>query len=685
MTSRRASAEDDAVATELVRVSAQLRASRQELEAKDTRLGELTQQVAELRASLRRTAVVVHVAHRTVRRIAPSGSRQSRLAGAVLRSTQRTRPVPVGPTDRPPQTSEAGRFGADRPELAAEYRRWREQHEPGATDLDQLQRANGGWAWRPVVDIVLPLTGVGDIADVEARWLEETIDSVLAQVYDRWHLCIAPEDSTPVDAVQVAERHAAVDPRIRVVLPPATGGEGTTGATGSTGAPEGSVAAQRAAVASEGEWVVRLDSGDVLRPDALHRIVAHLTDHPVCDMVYADEDRIAPGGGLERPEVKPDWSPDYLLSRDYVGHPTAVRRALLESIGGWRASRGPAQEDHDLHLRASEQARQVGHVAAVLCSRRTAPHSQQPDTRASSDIGADNPVVAALQRRQLSGRAVVAEGAPDGEFWREPACYDVRYDIEGTPSVDIIIPTRDRVDLLRSCIDSITSLTTYPDYRITVVDNDSVDETTHRYLERTDLRVVPSPGAFNFSHLVNEGVRTSDADYVLLLNNDITVLTPDWIEALLELAQQDGVGAVGCRLLFPDGSVQHEGVALLPDYTAANISWPWQVIRDASAVTAACMLVRRDIYASIDGFDEDMGVVYNDVDFCLRMVRSGRRVVYTPHAELEHAESATRGRSNPQSDIDLFFARWGTPDRLRDPFVSPFVRWPHPQRLRVWN
>lgn len=678
MTSQQSSADGDAVEAELLRVSAQLRATRQELDAKDTRLREVTRQLAEVRGSLQRTAAVVHVASRTVRRIAPSGSRQSRALGAVLRSTRRPRPDPVVPTDRPAQTSEAGRFGADRSELAAEYRRWREQHEPGPTDLDHLRQVNSGWAWRPVVDIVLPLAGPGTTAEVEAKWLEETIDSLSAQIYDRWQLWIAIEDATPADVVQVGERHGAADTRIHVVRPP-------TGDERAGDPPSGSGAAQRAVVASEGEWVVRLDSGDVLRPDALHRIIAHLTDHPECDMAYGDEDRIAPDGGLERPEFKPDWSPDYLLSRDYVGHPTAVRRTLLESIGGWHAGRGPAQDDHDLHLRASERARQVGHLAGVLCSRRVAPDHPAPEASASTGAVADNPVNAALRRRQLPGRAVAAEEAPDSAFWREPTCYDVRYDVEGTPSVDIIIPTRDRVDLLSTCIDSITTLTTYPDYRVTVVDNGSVDEATHRFLERPDIRVVASPGAFNFSHLVNEGVRTSEADYVLLLNNDITVLTPDWIEALLELGQQDGIGAVGCRLLFPDRSVQHEGVVLLSEYTAANISWPWQVIRNASAVTAACMLVRRDIYASIDGFDEDMGVVYNDVDFGLRMVRSGRRVVYTPYAELEHAESATRGRTNPQADIDLFYARWGTPDRLRDPFVSPFVRWPHPQRLRVWN
>jgi GT2 family glycosyltransferase len=239
------------------------------------------------------------------------------------------------------------------------------------------------------------------------------------------------------------------------------------------------------------------------------------------------------------------------------------------------------------------------------------------------------------------------------------------------------------VELLQACIGSIVELSTYPSYRIIIVDNDSVEDATFRFFERDDVRVVPGPGPFNFSRLVNTGVRASDADYVLLLNNDVTVLTADWIEAMLELGQQPDVGAVGCRLLFPDGSVQHEGVALLPEYVAANVSWPWPLIRNTSAVTAACMLVRRDVYWSIGGFDEEMGVVYNDVDFCLRMLRSGRKVLYTPYAQLVHDESASRGSANPSADIDLFFDRWGIPSQLRDPHVSPHVLWPHPQRLRT--
>ena len=655
---------------ELERLSVLLEASQRSLAERDEWIRVLSGQVADLSRMQRIALAGSRSARKAVRLAAPIGTDRQRVVSAVLRVVRPADRRPSAGPGRPTVASQVSRYRADAEELSAEYRRWRKQHEPGPAALGELHGTNLAWEWRPLISIALC------VADAEAKWLEETVDSVVAQVYERWEVWIAPGESVASDVDGVIEHYAATDPRIRVIRPP-------VGPVGAGGEEEDTVPAQRAAIQATGEWVLRLDGGDLLRPDALHRIVAHLATHGDADVVYADEDRLSLDGDLERPEFKPDWSPEYLLSRDYLGHPTAVRRSLLLSVGGWRAGDTPAQEDHDLHLRATEQARQVAHVAAVLYTRRPHPPSEAHPAVPPGTVSG-NPVTAALRRRDRIGRATIMSGVDSGDDVGEPACYDVRYDLRGRPTVDIIIPTRDRLDLLKKCITSIRTVSTYPSYRITVVDNGSVEEATLRYLENPGLRVVRSPGPFNFSRLVNRGVQSSEADYVLLLNNDITALTADWIEALLELAQRPEVGAVGCRLLFPDGSVQHEGVALLPEYTAANVSWPWPVIRDTLAVTAACMLVRRDDYLSIGGFDEDIAVCFNDVDFCLRMGRSGRRVLYTPHAELEHAESSTRGRTNPQDDIDLFFNRWGTPDRLRDPFMSPHVCWPHPQRLRIW-
>jgi len=645
----------DDPADEIRRLSAQLAAARRAVAERDDQIHELTDHLGEL-TSLQGSATLAAAgaARRLVKRVLPAGTRRTRAVAVVLGvASSARRRGPAQPVSRPPK-SEATRYAAEPAQLAAEYRRWRKQHEPGPDELGVLRRANLAWEQRPLVTVVLP------VLDVDAEWLDQSIDSVEAQVYGQWELIVAIDPSLGPQLTGVVERHAAADARIRLVV----FGQGAR-------QDDETAPAQRAAAQADGEWVVRLDAGDLLRPDALHRLVEHTSSHSDNDVVYADEDRLSSAGDREQPELKPDWSPDYLLSKDYLGSPTAIRRSLLEEVGGWRPGYG-VEEDHDLHLRATERARGVGHVAAVLSSRRKRlPVAGAVPTRF------DHPVADALRRRGLTGRAVARTDA-GGDI-----CYDIRYQVEGHPLVDIIIPTRDRVDLLDACITSITKRSTYPSYRISVVDNNSVEDATLRYLERDDLHVVHCPGPFNFSRIVNSGVRASTADYVLLLNNDVTVLSDDWIEALLELGQQTDVGAVGCRLLFPDGSVQHEGIALLPEYVAANVSWPSQVIRNTSAVTAACMLVRRDVYWSIGGFEEEMGVVYNDVDFCLRMGRSGRRVLYTPYAQLEHDESSSRGPLNPSDDIDLFFARWGTRDQLDDPCISPYLLWPHPQRLRV--
>ena len=600
---------DDPV-DQITRLSAQLAAARRSVAERDDRIQELTDHLGEL-TSLQGSATLAAAgaARRLVKRLLPVGTRRTRAVAVVLGAVSSARGSGPAQPVLPAPKSEATRYAADPAQLAAEYRRWRRQHEPSPDQLGVLRRTNLAWDRRPLVTVVMP------VPDVDVEWLDRSIDSVEAQVYGQWELWVAVDPSLGPEMTSVVERHAAADGRIRLVD------------SGSGGRKDDETAlAQRAATQAQGEWVVRLDAGDLLRPDALHRLVERIASHGDDDVVYGDEDRLSPAGDREQPELKPDWSPDYLLSKDYLGSPTAIRQGLLEEVGGWRPGNG-AEEDHDLHLRATEHARGVGHVAAVLSSRR-----KRLPSASAVPPGLDNPVTDALQRRRLTGRARARTDAGSD------VCYDIRYQVEGRPSVDIIIPTRDRVDLLDACITSITDRSTYPSYRITVVDNNSVQDDTLRYLQRADLHVVHSPGPFNFSRIVNNGVRASQADYVLLLNNDVTVLTDDWIEALLELGQQTDVGAVGCRLLFPDGSVQHEGIALLPEYVAANASWPSQVIRNTSAVTAACMLVRRDVYWSIDGFDEEMGVVYNDVDFCLRMGRSGKRVLYTPHAQLEHDE-----------------------------------------------
>jgi GT2 family glycosyltransferase len=286
----------------------------------------------------------------------------------------------------------------------------------------------------------------------------------------------------------------------------------------------------------------------------------------------------------------------------------------------------------------------------------------------------------ALMRRGLAGRVTRAE---------DLGRYHVRLDIVGQPHVAIVIPTRDRVGLLRTCIDSIEGLSTYANFSITIVDNDSVDPETLAYLEHTPHKVVRKPGHFNYSRLINLARSHIAAPYMLTVNNDVTVISRDWIEALLEQVQRPEVGVAGGRLLYPDGRVQHEGIGLgniRGGYVAANLDawWMGRVIRDVSAVTGACQMVKVSAFDEVGGYDENLMIGFNDVDFCLRVHAAGYLIVYTPHAELSHPESASRGRAlDPVADYELFWSRWGVEGGIHDPYLSPHVRNLNPLQLRL--
>jgi GT2 family glycosyltransferase len=364
--------------------------------------------------------------------------------------------------------------------------------------------------------------------------------------------------------------------------------------------------------------------------------------------------------------LKPGWSPELLLSGNYLGHLTVLRRDLVDRCDGG--------DEHDLVLRATERAAERGlavlHLAEMLCTV----HPPDPSPPVASIATAT-----ALTRRGVEGSVV------PGPL---PGWHHVRRPIAGTPSVAIVVPTRDRVDLLRACIESVDTLSTHARRSILIVDNDSRDPETLSYLGSTSHRVIRDPGHFNYPRIMNRAIAEVDADHVVLLNNDVTVLTPGWLEAMLEHSQRPEVGAVGCRLLLPDGRAQHEGIAVGVGCPALNLDLTacpplGRVIREVSAVTGACMMMRRALYAEMGGLDERLRVSYNDVDLCLRLGRAGYRVIYTPLAELEHHESSSRGSLNPGEDAVRFAARWGHHRRVRDPYLSPHLAWVAPVTLRL--
>ncbi len=477
---------------------------------------------------------------------------------------------------------------------------------------------------------------------------------MMSQVYPRWELHVCGDSSIQKHAKEMLDLYERLDKRIKVTyLEQGTTTPGLLNAALSL---------------SQGEFVVFLGYGDELAPDALFEVVKLLQEHPEADLIYSDEDQIDEEGNRARPYFKPDWSPDLLLSTDYISHMSIYRKNLLDEIGGFRElSDGCA--GYDIALRTTERTTSIHHVPKVLYHRQmTTNLPASPNDESRVRDGARQALFEALRRRRLEGS--VEDGLLPGRF-------RTRIKIEGEPKVSVIIPTRDNVSLLRNCIDSIERLTTYRNYELLVIDNDSRDPETVEYLDSTPHRVIPFREAFNYSRINNFGVSHAEGEYVLLLNDDTEVISGEWMEAMLEHAQRPEVGAVGARLLYPDGRIQHAGVVV-------GVGNPWgpgiamhshqfyssgspgyagtaATTHNYSAVTAACMMVRKSLFKELGGLDEEnLRVQFNDVDLCLRMREKGYSIVYTPYAELYHHESVSRGHWSGDHTENLYMREhWG--------------------------
>ena len=562
---------------------------------------------------------------------------------------------PAGPA--PPQLP-TGRWELLSPE--DQYQLWLHDNELTAESKEALVQEAARLAYRPKISIIVP------VYNTERRWLAEAIESVRSQIYDNWELCLADDGSTRLGTKRLLRKYRRRDRRIQVEFLKTN---------------RGIAHASNAALAlATGEFVGLLDHDDELKPDALFEVVKLLNEDRDLDYIYSDEDKKDGDGRLVEPFFKPDWSPDLLQSINYVTHFSVYRRRLLDEVSGFREGFDGSQ-DYDLVLRVTELTDRVAHIAKPLYTWRKVAGSAAgtADAKPFALEAAKRALTDSLRRRRFSGEVL------DG-LWL--GSYRVRYSIVGTPLVEIIIPTRDKVDLLASCIDSIKRQSTYHNYHLVVVDNQSRDSRTLRYLEDVDGRVIKFADEFNFARILNVAARETKGDFLLFLNNDTEVVTPEWIEALVEHAQRTDVAAVGARLLYPEGRPQHEGIIIgLAGGSAINMDYQGyfglgQTIRNCSAVTGACMMVRRELYWELGGFEERLGVAFNDVDFCLRAREKGYQVVYTPFAVLRHYESATRGRLHPEEDEQFFRARWGNPGDYRDPYYNPNLDPAKPFHLR---
>lgn len=542
-----------------------------------------------------------------------------------------------------------------------QYEAWLRKHSPTPARVRKMKQRLATLSYQPLISIVMPTY------NTEPDWLREAIASVKRQLYTNWELCIADDGSTN-EETKTALKTYEDDPKIKINYLDTNGGI--------------SAASNQALSIAGGEFIALLDHDDEIRSDALYWIVRKLNEQRDLDFIYTDEDKKEPSGRRTEPFFKPDWSPDLEMSVNYVTHLSVFRREIIERAGGFRSGYDGSQ-DYDLVLRVMELTDKIAHVARPLYTWRRVPGSTAAEPHAKEfAIGAAKLALKdALERRGYEGE--VADGLVEGR-------YRVRYAINDDPKVAIVIPTRDRVDMLRRAVESIRQKSTYENYEIMIVDNDSQEQETLDYLKSCDARVFRYPGDFHYSRMNNTAAReASGAAYILFLNNDTEVITPDWIESMLEHAQRPEVAAVGARLFYPTGAIQHEGVIMgIAGGSAGNVDHGGyfglgETIRNCSAVTAACMMTRAEAFWDLGGFDEQLRVAFNDVDFCLRARKNGYRVVYTPYAQLFHYESASRGSLHPMEDEQFFRDRWGNPGDYKDPYYNPNLDILRPFTLRV--
>jgi len=522
------------------------------------------------------------------------------------------------------------------------YARWALRCEEIRYKPVRAAHAIADFTYSPTVSIIMPTY------NSPTEYLRAALDSVLHQYYPHWELCIC-DDASPEEHVRaILEEYAARDPRIRVAFAGENRGIGG--------------ASNEALALATGEYIGLLDHDDVLTPDALFEVVAALQEVRA-DFLYSDEDKLDLDGRRCEPYLKPGWSPDLLLTCMYTSHFSVYRHGLVKEIGGFREMINGSQ-DYDLALRISEQAGTITHIPKILYHWRKIPGSAAASTGAKpyAYLAAQRALTDALDRRGIAGHVEIANSS---------GYYHVRREFDTERLVSIIIPTRDQQKLLERCIRSIEEKTEYPNYEIIIVDNGSREAAMIDYLARSPHRVIHDPGEFNYSQLNNIGARQATGEYLLLLNNDTEILSGSWLSALVEHAQRPEVGAVGAKLLYPDGRIQHAGVVLglggvashaqrfVDGYTGTGyFNYP-NALKNYSAVTGACLMVRREVFEALGGLNEqELPINFNDVDFCLRLREQGYLIVYTPYSLVRHHESATREPVVDPAGEAYILARW---------------------------
>jgi len=565
--------------------------------------------------------------------------------------------------------------GAARVEQGDTYAAWVTAHSLGIEEVKRIKNEVDHFAYKPLVSIITPVYNADPI------WLDRCIESVQEQYYENWEMCLVDDGSTKKETKDALRKYCNTDKRLKIQFNEKNGGI--------------SAASNDALALASGEYISLMDNDDEIVPEALYEVVKVLNENRDIDMIYSDEDKLEVDGTPVEPFFKPDWSPEYFLSSMYTSHLGTYRKSIIDEIGGFRSEYDKAQ-DYDLVLRFIEktEASKIEHIPKILYHWRKIPGSTATSIgeKDLSDAPATRALEDYVKRNNLNAEVVLD---PETTYHR------IKYKIEGEPLVSIELPTNGSIvehedgtksNLLLNCLESVLTKTTYKNYEIIIGHNNNLTPETAKQIEkyaaeqpdRFTITEYTYEEPFNFAHKINTIAKHAKGDYMLLLNDDIEVISPEWMTALLEYAQLPEIGVVGAKLFFPDKKLQHVGVIMgigggashaflgapenEPGYFAST-----KVIKNYSVVTGACYMTRMSLFRELKGLDEEFRIDYNDVDYCLRAREKGYRVVYTPYAQLTHHESVSLGTRAGQTDRPeerLLRDRWK--DVIEhDPYYNP--------------
>lgn len=525
------------------------------------------------------------------------------------------------------------------------YKKYIKENKIDKKRKEIIEQKIQSFFYKPLISIITP------VYNIDPKILKKTIKSVLDQIYENWELCICDDGSSNKKTLKYLKSIENKDKRIKIIY--SQKNEGI------------SIASNKALFLANGEFVAFLDHDDTIEPNALYEIIKLLNNHPDTDLIYTDEDKINIKDERFDPFFKPDFSIDLLLSMNYIIHLLVIRRNLVSEVGGFRKKYDGSQ-DYDLILRIIEKTNKIFHIPKVLYHWRTVKTSaaNSPDTKLYAYNAAKNAIENYFDRNNIDVKVNLSNKR--GNYFIERRLYY-------KPLISIIIPTKNKVQYLKNCIESIFNKSTYKNFEIIIIDNNSIELETKKYFDELkkikNIKIISYPYEFNFSKINNFGVSNTNGEILLFLNNDTIVIKSDWLERMLEHTLRKEVGVVGAKLLFPNNTIQHAGVILglgelaghayyKEKYNTVKYFNMANLIRNYSAITFACAMMRKGVFYEVNGFDESLPYNYNGVDLCLRIREKGYLIVYTPYAELIHFESKSRVARVEQSEIKYIYKKW---------------------------